>query len=118
MAALTRAAYGVAGPATIAGDKSVSHRALIGSALAQGTSRVRGILAWADVQSTAGVLRALGVPIPALSESMEIVGTGRESLRAPTADLDCGNSGTSARLLAGGVAGAGLTVRVVLDASL
>ncbi len=118
MAALTRAPYGVAGELTIPGDKSVSHRALICSALAQGTSRVRGILASADVQSTAGVLRALGVPIPALSESMEIVGTGRESLRAPTADLDCGNSGTSARLLAGVVAGAGLTARFVGDASL
>jgi len=118
MAALTRAAYGVAGELTIPGDKSISHRALICSALAEGTSRVRGILASADVQSTAGVLRALGVPIPALSESMEIVGTGRRSLRAPTADLDCGNSGTSARLLAGVVAGAGLTARFVGDASL
>jgi 3-phosphoshikimate 1-carboxyvinyltransferase len=79
---------------------------------------VRGILLSADVQSTAGVLRALGVSIPALGDSIEIGGVGPSGLRSTTADLDCGNSGTSARLLAGVVAGSGVTGRFTGDASL
>jgi 3-phosphoshikimate 1-carboxyvinyltransferase len=117
VAPLTRPLH-VAGELVVPGDKSISHRALICSALADGTSRVQGILASADVKSTAGVLRALGVDIPVFSDSMQIVGAGRRSLRESGADLDCGNSGTSARLLAGVVAGAGLTARFVGDASL
>jgi 3-phosphoshikimate 1-carboxyvinyltransferase len=108
----------VAGELVVPGDKSISHRALICSALAEGTSRVRGILESADVQSTAGVLRALGVDVPALGPEIEIASPGRRALRAPSADLDCGNSGTTARLLSGVVAGAGLTARFVGDASL
>ena len=60
MAPLTDATFQVAGALRVPGDKSISHRALIFSALATGVSRVRGILPSADVQSTAGVLRALG----------------------------------------------------------
>ncbi len=100
------------------GDKSISHRALITATLAEGRSRVRGILPSADVQSTAGVLRALGASIPELDASIEIGGLGLHGLREPAGDLDCGNSGTSARLLAGLVAGSGLTARLVGDASL
>jgi 3-phosphoshikimate 1-carboxyvinyltransferase len=118
MAPLTRDGLRVAGELTVPGDKSISHRALICSALAEGTSRVRGILTSADVDSTAGVLRALGVDVPALGPSLEIKGKGAHGLRAPTTDLDCGNSGTSARLLAGVVAGSGLTARFTGDASL
>ncbi|HET9012997.1 MAG TPA: 3-phosphoshikimate 1-carboxyvinyltransferase [Gemmatimonadaceae bacterium] len=118
MAPLTRGALRVAGELQVPGDKSISHRALICSALAEGTSRIRGILPSADVHSTAGVLRALGVPVPELWPTMAIVGAGRRSLRAPAADLDCGNSGTTARLMSGVVAGAGLTARFVGDASL
>jgi 3-phosphoshikimate 1-carboxyvinyltransferase len=102
----------------VPGDKSISHRALIVAALAEGTSAVRGILRSADVESTARVLRALGVEVPELTEAFEIVGVGPSGLRNPAIDLDCGNSGTSARLLAGVVAGARLTGRFVGDASL
>ena len=118
MAPLTASRLRVAGTLRVPGDKSISHRALIFSALASGVSRVRGILPSADVQSTAGVLRALGVEIPALDASMEIVGAGPPGLRAPDCDLDCGNSGTSARLLAGVVAGSGLPGRFIGDESL
>ena len=118
MAPLTTPRFHVSGELRVPGDKSISHRALIFSALASGTSHVRGILASADVSATAGVLRALGVDIPPLSASMEIVGAGARGLRAPDTDLDCGNSGTSARLLAGVVAGAGITARFIGDASL
>ena len=108
----------VSGELRVPGDKSISHRALIFAALADGTSRVQGILQSADVHSTAGVLRALGVPIPALNEDFEIVGVGPHGLAVPDVDLDCGNSGTSARLLAGVVAGSGLEGRFVGDGSL
>lgn len=108
----------VAGELTVPGDKSISHRSLICAALAEGTSRVRAVLQSADVHSTAGVLRALGVAIPSLGDDVVIQGVGLRGLRDPSADLDCGNSGTSTRLLAGVVAGAGVVGRFVGDASL
>jgi 3-phosphoshikimate 1-carboxyvinyltransferase len=108
----------VAGELTVPGDKSISHRSLICAALAEGTSRVRAVLQSADVHSTAGVLRALGVAIPPLGDDVVIQGVGLRGLRDPSTDLDCGNSGTSTRLLAGVVAGAGVVGRFVGDASL
>ena len=118
MAPLTDSRFRVAGELRVPGDKSMSHRALIFSALASGVSRVRGILPSADVRATAGVLRALGVVVPDLDASMEITGVGPSGLRTPGDDLDCGNSGTSARLLAGVVAGSGITGRFIGDESL
>ena len=108
----------VAGELRVPGDKSISHRALIAATLAEGRSRVRGILPSADVHSTAAVLRTLGGTIPELGPSIEINGLGLHGLGAPASDLDCGNSGTSARLLSGVVAGSGRTARFVGDASL
>src|SRR4029077_20216764 len=81
-------------------DKSISHRALILGALADGPSTVTGILESADVHSTAGVLRSLGVPIPELSSSFTVRGVGRRGLVQPSRNLDCGNSGTTPRLMA------------------
>jgi 3-phosphoshikimate 1-carboxyvinyltransferase len=118
VAPLTDSRFRVAGTLRVPGDKSISHRSLIFSALASGTSRVRNILLSADVQSTAGVLRALGVQIADLSSSIEIAGVGPKGLHPPQQDLDCGNSGTSARLLAGVVAGSGITGRFIGDESL
>jgi 3-phosphoshikimate 1-carboxyvinyltransferase len=118
MASLSTPRFHVAGSLRVPGDKSISHRALIAATLADGRSRVRGILPSADVHSTAGVLRSLGATIPSLADSIEIDGLGLRGLRAPSADLDCGNSGTSARLLSGVVAGSALTARFVGDASL
>jgi 3-phosphoshikimate 1-carboxyvinyltransferase len=85
----------------VPGDKSLSHRALILSALADGPSRITGLLLGADVHSTAGVLRALGVAIPSLGNDVTVPGVGLRGLRAPVAELDCGNSGTTTRLMAG-----------------
>lgn len=103
----------------VPGDKSISHRALMLAALGKGRSRVRGLLQSADVASTAGVLRALGVTIPVLdTPELVIEGVGLRGLAASRRDLDCGNSGTTARLMAGIVAGAGLTARFTGDASL
>jgi 3-phosphoshikimate 1-carboxyvinyltransferase len=102
----------------VPGDKSISHRALMFSALAAGTSRITSILDSADVRSTASVLRTLGVGVPPLAPQMTVVGAGLRGLRAPVADLDCGNSGTTARLMAGVVAGHRMSGRFVGDESL
>ena len=102
----------------VPGDKSISHRALICAALAHGRSRIRHILPSADVQSTAGVLRALGVAIPSLGDDVRIDGRGLGGLIAPAADLDCGNSGTTARLMTGVLSGHPFASRVIGDESL
>jgi 3-phosphoshikimate 1-carboxyvinyltransferase len=108
----------VSGDVRVPGDKSISHRALILAAVADGTSRVRGVLRAADTESTARVLRALGAAIPPLAGDLRITGCGLHGLRAPGGDLDCGNSGTTARLVAGVVAGAMLEARFIGDESL
>lgn len=108
----------VAGVVRVPGDKSISHRALMLGALGDGPSRVRGVLQSLDVHSTAGVLRALGVDVPPLGNDLVIHGVGLRGLRPPSANLDCGNSGTTARLLAGVVAASPFSARFVGDASL
>jgi 3-phosphoshikimate 1-carboxyvinyltransferase len=118
MAPLTHSTFHVSGELSVPGDKSISHRALIFSALGSGVSRVRRILQSADVKSTAAVLRSLGVSVPDLDASMEIAGVGPAGLRSPSDILDCGNSGTSVRLLAGVVAGSAITGRFTGDESL
>ena len=108
----------VSGSLRVPGDKSISHRALIFGALGTGESRVRRILESADVHSTAGVLRSLGVSVPPLSGDFVLCGLGRSSLRQPTESLDCGNSGTTTRLMAGVVSASKLSATFVGDASL
>jgi hypothetical protein len=91
----------------VPGDKSITHRAFILAAVCTGRSRIRGHLLSADTQSTATVLRQLGCPIPLLESDAELVvdGVGLHGLTAPAEALDCGNSGTTARLLMGVLAG-------------
>jgi 3-phosphoshikimate 1-carboxyvinyltransferase len=108
----------VFGSLRVPGDKSISHRALILGALGSGTSRVRRILQSADVHSTAAVLRALGADVPTLSNDFTFHGYGLRGLRQATADLDCGNSGTTTRLMCGVVAALPVHVRFTGDASL
>jgi 3-phosphoshikimate 1-carboxyvinyltransferase len=108
----------VAGRLRVPGDKSISHRALILSALAEGDSRVTGILDSEDVHSTAAVLRAMGAQIPELSPDIHVRGSGLRRLRQPKAALNCGNSGTTTRLVAGVVAGHPFAARFEGDASL
>ncbi|HEY5061544.1 MAG TPA: hypothetical protein VII52_08425, partial [Gemmatimonadaceae bacterium] len=113
----------VAGSLRVPGDKSISHRALIFSALSGGNgtgrseSRVTGVLQSADVESTAGVLRSLGADVPALSQDFTMRGTGRR-MHQPQRELDCGNSGTTTRLMAGVVAASPIHATFVGDASL
>ncbi len=103
----------------VPGDKSISHRALLFAALADGESRIDGLLTGADVQSTAAALRALGCDVPPLREDMIVVrGLGLRGLRTPDAPIDCGNSGTTARLLLGILAGHPIDAVLTGDASL
>ncbi|HET7621404.1 MAG TPA: 3-phosphoshikimate 1-carboxyvinyltransferase [Gemmatimonadaceae bacterium] len=108
----------VEGRIRVPGDKSISHRSLMLAALAEGRSSIRGILDSADVQSTASVLRALGADIPSVSDDFTVDGRGARSFRAPATDLDCGNSGTTTRLMAGIAAACPFSSRFVGDASL
>ncbi len=87
--------------------------------MASGPTRIRDILASADVHATAGALRAMGADIPELSDDFIVTGRGVASLHSPAVTLDCGNSGTTTRLIAGLVAGlAGRVARFEGDASL
>jgi 3-phosphoshikimate 1-carboxyvinyltransferase len=114
-----RSSLVVRGTIRAPGDKSISHRALIFAAMASGPTRIRDILTSADVHATAGALRAMGADIPALSDDFVVNGGGLASLHSPASALDCGNSGTTTRLLAGLVAGLdGCVARFEGDASL
>jgi len=108
----------VGGTLRVPGDKSISHRSLMLAALGDGRARISRILESADVHSTAFVLRALGARIPELASDIVVDGVGLHGLRAPSTDLDCGNSGTTTRLMAGIVAALPIAARFVGDASL
>ncbi len=90
------------GTLAIPGDKSVSHRAVMFAALADGVSRIDGFLEGEDTRSTAAIFSQLGVRMETPSASQRIVhGVGVDGLKPPTGELDCGNAGTGMRLLAG-----------------
>ena len=105
------------GTVSVPGDKSISHRALILSALAQGTTKIRGLLKAEDVSRTREVLQALGTDIR--DEGDLTVVTGRGGVfEEPKDVLYCGNSGTTMRLMMGVLAGQDFTARLTGDASL
>ncbi|NDK37509.1 3-phosphoshikimate 1-carboxyvinyltransferase [Pseudoxanthomonas gei] len=107
------------GEAGIPGDKSVSHRAVMFAALADGVSRIDGFLEGEDTRATAGIFSQLGVRFETPSPSQRIVhGVGVDGLRAPQGPLDCGNAGTGMRLLAGLLCAQPFDTVLVGDASL
>lgn len=107
------------GTLSIPGDKSVSHRAVMFAALADGVSRIEGFLEGEDTRATAAIFQQLGVRIETPTPSQRIVhGVGVDGLRAPTGDLDCGNAGTGMRLLAGLLAAQPFDSVLVGDGSL
>ncbi len=108
----------VHGTVRVPGDKSISHRALILASLADGESLIRGILDSEDVASTARVLRTMGVEIPPFADVLRVSGVGLRGLRPPRASLDCGNSGTTTRLVAGIAAAHPFSARFEGDSSL
>lgn len=104
----------------VPGDKSISHRALLLAALAGGESRIRGVLTGEDPQATASILRELGVRVPPLvaDGELRVTGVGVRGLRGPGRILDCANSGTTARLMLGVLAGQELEATLTGDESL
>lgn len=99
------------------GDKSISHRVLMLAPLAEGPSRVRGLLDGGDVRSTAAAMRALGAEVPR-DWSGEVVLPAPVELDDAAERIDCGNSGTTARILCGLVAGLGRAAVLDGDRSL
>jgi 3-phosphoshikimate 1-carboxyvinyltransferase len=100
------------------GDKSIGHRLALLAALASGRSRLEGFPPGQDCASTLGVLRALSVDISRDGDAVSIDGRGLGGLEPPGTDLDCGNSGSTARMVSGILAGQPFTSRLVGDESL
>lgn len=110
---------GLHGDVGVPGDKSISHRAVMLAALAEGTSRIRGFLEGEDTRATARIFARMGVRIEAPSPGVRIVhGVGLHGLDAPDGALDCGNSGTAMRLLCGVLAGQAFDSTLAGDPSL
>ena len=117
----TQPARSLQGVVQVPGDKSISHRALLFGAIAEGTTRITGLLPAEDPLSTAACLRAMGVTISAIEagQPVRVEGVGLDGLREPEDVLDCGNSGTTMRLMLGLLAGrAGRHVVLTGDGSL
>ena len=113
----------LSGIGTVPGDKSISHRAVLLGAMAQGTSHLEGVLDSADVRSSIAAVRALGAVVDlAKQEDGSLAGTvtgwGDQGPSSPDDAIDCGNSGTTTRLLMGVLAPWDVEVELVGDASL
>jgi 3-phosphoshikimate 1-carboxyvinyltransferase len=111
-------AASVRGTFTLPGDKSISHRAAILGAMAQGETRVSNFSEAADCASTLGCLRGLAVSVERDGARVTIGGGGLESWRAPASPLDAGNSGSTIRMLAGPLAGRPFRTTLIGDESL
>lgn len=99
-------------------DKSVSHRAAMFAALANGNSVIDNYSQAADPQTTLQCLRQLGVNIEENGSTITVRGKGRDGFEHPEIEVDCGNSGTTMRLLAGIIGGAGVSATLIGDESL
>lgn len=113
----------LAGDVSVPGDKSISHRAVLFAAMAEGTSHLSGVLDSEDVRASIRAVEALGAEVdlkaqPDGSLSGTVTGWGAEGPSQPAAPIDCGNSGTTARLLMGVVAPWDIEVTITGDESL
>src|SRR5215471_5163349 len=111
-------AKSITGSITLPGDKSISHRYAMISAIAEGPSRITNYSTGADCHSTLGCMRALGVEIEGAGTEFTIHGRGLDGLRAPSGDLDAGNSGSTIRMLSGILAAQPFVSRIFGDESL
>jgi 3-phosphoshikimate 1-carboxyvinyltransferase len=112
------ASSGVRGEIILPGDKSISHRAVMFASIAQGDSRIVNCSGGGDNRSTIGAFRALGVEIEQNRTDILVKGKGWQGLHAASGMIDCGNSGTTMRLLSGLLAARPFTSRLDGDASL
>jgi 3-phosphoshikimate 1-carboxyvinyltransferase len=108
----------LSGTVVVPGDKSIGHRALLFSLLSQTPVRVRGLGDGADNGRSARAITALGARIERDGDALVIAGTGLRGMRAPAAPVDCGNSGTTIRLLCGLLAGQPFATTLFGDESL
>jgi 3-phosphoshikimate 1-carboxyvinyltransferase len=106
------------GEISVPGDKSIGHRAVIFGSIAHGSSRVSNLSGGEDNQRTVQAFKDLGVKISSEGETLHIAGNGWEGLTAPKTTVDCGNSGTTMRLLSGVLAGRPFTTILDGDQSL
>lgn len=113
-----RAARGLRMDTRVPGDKSITHRGLLLGLLAEGTTRIRAPLLSDDTRSTLGVVRALGARAEECDGEILVEGTAPGGLREPKDVLDAGNSGTTARLVTGILAAAGVYAVLTGDGSL
>jgi 3-phosphoshikimate 1-carboxyvinyltransferase len=102
---IVQPALSVQGGVALPGDKSISHRAVLIGAIADGESRITGFGRSADTESTIAAVRALGVEVEEAGAELLVRGVGLRGLQAPAGAIDCGNAGTLVRLLAGILAG-------------
>lgn len=107
----------IRGRIRLPGDKSISHRYAMLAALAEGPTRIRNYSTGADCASTLGALRSLGIAVECAGDVV-IHGRGLGGLRAPARDLDCGNSGSTMRMLSGILAAQPFSTRLTGDESL
>ena len=103
----TTAGRSLRGTVRVPGDKSISHRSLLFGAIADGTTTIEGLLPAEDPLSTAACLRAMGVDVSPIvaGQTVTVQGVGLDGFREPESVLDCGNSGTTMRLMLGLLAG-------------
>jgi len=113
-----RPAASVRGPVRVPGDKSISHRAAMIASLAEGRSRIENFADSEDCASTLSCLSQLGVKVERDGDSVSIDGVGMTGFSQPTGPLDCGNSGTTMRLLAGILAAQPIKTKLTGDDSL
>ena len=106
------------GEVKVPADKSITHRSLMFSAVAEGTTEVLAQSPGEDNFSTAAVMRQLGVSIGEIPGGWRVHGVGKGGLVGPSSTLDCGNSGTTIRLLSGLLCGGGISATLAGDDSL
>ncbi len=106
------------GELTIPGDKSISHRSVMFASLAKGTSHIKGFLPGADCLSTIHCFRQMGIEIYQEESMVTVTGQGMRGLKKPKSILDCGNSGTTTRLISGILAGQNFTSTLTGDESI
>ena len=110
--------HGVKGEITVPGDKSISHRAVMFGAIADGTSHIKGFLKGADCISTIECFRQMGIDIEISDEVITVHGKGMRGLKKPDETLYTGNSGTTTRLLCGLLSGQDFDTDITGDSSI
>ncbi len=106
------------GEITVPGDKSISHRSVMFGSIARGTTEIHNFLEGADCLSTISCFRSMGIQIEQNSDTVIVRGNGLHGLRSPAHTLDCGNSGTTVRLISGILSAQSFTTTLTGDASI